>query len=97
MSAIAASRVRVLPGDTRNWAPADAACLAWSGSTMVPAPRKISGTSLGDPFDRVERHRCAQRQFDHRHAARDQCAGDRYGVLDVVDHDDGNDGDSVEQ
>ncbi len=60
-------------------------------------PEEDLGHFARDPFDRVERHGCAQGQFDHWDAARDQCAGDRYGVLDVVDHDDGYDGDTVEQ
>src|SRR6476659_1608881 len=43
--AIAASRAGVVPGETRNCAPASAASLAWPGATIVPAPTRISGTS----------------------------------------------------
>src|SRR6476659_7577827 len=43
--AIAASRAGVVPGETRNCAPASAASLAWPGVSTVPAPTRISGTS----------------------------------------------------
>ena len=87
----------MLPGETRNWAPADAACLAWPGSTMVPAPRKISGTSPAIRSMASSATGVRKRQLDDRQTAGHQRTGDRDGVVEVVDHDDGNDGDTVEQ
>ena len=92
-SAIAASRVGVEPGETRNCAPASTASLAWPGDTMVPAPTRISGTSVGDRADRVERDGRAQGQLDHRQAALDEGACDRHRVREVVDDDDRHDRD----
>src|SRR4051794_28180644 len=46
VSCIAAARSSVVPGETRNCAPAESACLACSGTTIVPAPTRMSGTLL---------------------------------------------------
>ena len=38
-----------------------------------------------------------KRQLDDRQPTGHQRTGDRDGVVDIIDHDDGNDGDTVEQ
>ena len=47
------SRAGVTPGLTRNWAPAATAASAWPGVRMVPAPTRMSGTSLAMSFSEV--------------------------------------------
>src|SRR4051794_221629 len=42
---MAAASASVVPGETRNCAPAARASFAWCGATTVPAPTRISGTS----------------------------------------------------
>ena len=94
---MAARRLGVLPGDTRNCAPAAAACLGWHGVDDGAGTDDDVGHLGGDAFDGLQRGRCAQRQLDDRQAAVDERLGDRHRVGGVVHDDDRDDGDDVEQ
>ena len=86
------SSVGVAPGETRKRAPMSSASATWRGVVIVPAPTTAPVDLGRDPLDRRERHRRAQRHLDRGQAAAHERLGERDGVLEVVDHDDGDDG-----
>jgi hypothetical protein len=56
---------------------------------IVPAPTMASGTAARDGLDALQRHRRAQRHFQHAHATGHQGLRQRHGVLHALQHDDG--------
>ena len=86
------SSVGVAPGETRKRAPSSERL----GDLAVRGDRAGADDGVRDlgrdPLDRRRRGGGAQRDLDHRQAAADERLGERDGVLDVVDHDDGDDG-----
>ena len=87
----------VVPGETRNCAPASSACFACPGVTTVPAPTRISGTSSA--IARIASSATGVRRVSsitgRPPATSARASG--HGRGDVVDDDDRDHRDQVEQ
>ena len=87
--------LRAAPG-TVGYPPAGATVRVLGPDDRPGADHRVRDLG-GDPGDRLQRRRGAQRHLDHREPALDEGAGERDGGLRVVQHDDGDDGREVEQ